>query len=249
VRRDYDSLLGVFYIPTNTFFTNLAVANNQVVTQTFSRVVSRPDLVFSAQDLVSPATQFPIVDFIVARTDESRFNTNGLGIGTQGRLAGPGIITPPIFVIFNKAGQLLFNEGPNFIDEGTANPDWRWGSFDGTTNEPVIFPSGTSIRNLENQVLLHVSPSTLRNGLVGQSDYTETLSASGGQPYFQPPFTWSIVSPVTSGGSPTLLQVSSNGVITSVGSFPRAGTFPVVIRLTDSQGHTADQLFSFTVIP
>ena len=30
-----------------------------------------------------------------------------------------------------------------------------WASFDGTTNDPVVYPDGKSIQNLEKQILVH----------------------------------------------------------------------------------------------
>src|ERR1019366_4450115 len=75
-------------------------------------------------------------------------------------LAGPGTIDPPTTIAFNKVGPNYFNLGTSYLN-GPVNlfnhPYWVfiWGSFDGTTNDPVVYPNGTSIQNLENEVLGH----------------------------------------------------------------------------------------------
>ena len=43
-----------------------------------------------------------------------------------------------------------------FLTEETAfKKGFLWGSFDGSTNDPIVYPQGTSIRQLEAQVLKH----------------------------------------------------------------------------------------------
>lgn len=241
VRRDYDSLLGTLYQPVTAYFTNYAIANNQVVTQGFSRVVSEPDIVFRAADIVSDPATGPIV--FVYRRQNPRYTTNG----TATALAGPGILLPPFDITFNKVGPIKLNVGPQFLDERSSADYFVWGSFDGTTNTPVIYPSGTSIANLENEVLLQISPATLPAGFVGQTNYTATFSAWGGVPAYQSPFTWSL-SP-DSAGLPPGLALSSNGAISTVGSLTQSGAFPVIIRLTDSVGRTADREYVITINP
>ena len=57
-------------------------------------------------------------------------------------------------ITFNKVGTTYRNfAGTPFLDETTATRSFIWGSFDGSTNAPIIYPSGTSIQNLERQVL------------------------------------------------------------------------------------------------
>jgi len=43
----------------------------------------------------------------------------------------------------------------------------------------VVYPNGTSIQNLENQVLILISPQTLPAGEVGAA-YNATFTATGG---------------------------------------------------------------------
>src|SRR5262249_15032810 len=110
-----------------------------------TRAVVQPDIVFAAEDLgvVMP------VPFAVAsvRNTPAYLNTGPPGLN------GPGTLPGPVTLTFNKLGTVRVNMGPAFIDEAGASLDFTWGSFDGTTNAPIIYPSGTSIMNLEAQIL------------------------------------------------------------------------------------------------
>ena len=79
--------------------------------------------------------------------------TNGLPSYGIVSSIGPGTINPQTIITFHKASPQFFNITPFFLDEATSIPGFRWGSFDGSTNEPVVYPQGTSIRDLESQVL------------------------------------------------------------------------------------------------
>jgi hypothetical protein len=114
---------------------------------------------------------------------------NNLSNGTA-NLAGPGIIgapgttntITPITIAFSKIGPYLINRNPGFLDE--LNPIFlglTWASFDGTTNPPVAFPIGTSIQDLEFQVL---HPNALPGGAEGapqdQGDCPNPDTGGGG---------------------------------------------------------------------
>ena len=74
--------------------------------------------------------------------------------GTPG-LNGPGTLPLPLptQLIFSKIGTVRINQGSFFIDEASAILDFTWASFDGSTNTPVIYPSGKSIMDLEAEIL------------------------------------------------------------------------------------------------
>ena len=64
-------------------------------------------------------------------------NTNG---------SGPGVIQPPVQITFNKSGS-LFETGNGTSDTTAFEIQRPWASFDGSTNDPVIYPipqSGTN---------------------------------------------------------------------------------------------------------
>jgi hypothetical protein len=235
-------LLGVLFQPTNTIFTNYAIANNQVVTQIFSRVVSEPDILFSAADIVSAPESGPTI-YVLTR-EFPRFNTNGITTGVATPLAGPGTLGPPVEICYNRVGPIRLNSGPQFLDERTSVERYSWGSFDGTTNAPIIYPNGTDIANLESQVLLHISPASLSLPLdfVGQTN----LVASGGVPYYQPPFTLALAP----GSAPLPPGMTfSNGVIT-VSSLAAGGlsTNTITIRATDNLGNTGDLNYVIKIV-
>ena len=53
VRRDYDSMLGRFFIPITNSYTLMSITNSSLVPQPIQRTVIFPDISFSAQDLFS----------------------------------------------------------------------------------------------------------------------------------------------------------------------------------------------------
>jgi hypothetical protein len=166
VRANYDSLLGQFFQPITNTFTTVMVTNSQAVNQTFQRVVTTPDFIFSAADIAAgPNNPSPPNPYVSAFDRNLNFDQSNVLPG----LAGPGLITPSTTITFDKVGPVYFNytdfgnvmDGTPYFTEtpGTDGSDlyyafyFVWASFDGTTNDPVVYPNGTSIQNLENQIL------------------------------------------------------------------------------------------------
>jgi hypothetical protein len=152
VRRDFDSLLGRFFYPITNEYSLTMLTNNGLVPQRVERFVGGPDLLFDAQDLGNIVVPPSIGAVTISRN---------LGISTATAspgLNGPGTIETATIFTFNKLGPTYFNLSPLFLDESTASVDLIWGSFDGSTNAPVVYPNGTSIENIENQLLIQVSP-------------------------------------------------------------------------------------------
>jgi hypothetical protein len=235
VRRDFDSLLGQFFSPiTNEYVLN-AITNNTIVPQRVRRTVTAPDILFSADDLVSDATAFPIVFNYASRT--INFNNSHALPG----LPGPGTVVPTQQFTFNKVGPAFLNVGPYFLDEADNFPFFVWGSFDGTTNAPVIYPSGTSIMDYENQVLMAVTTISLPNGKVGSIYSGAQLQGSGGQP----PYTWSLAS--GSHGLPPGLGLSASGAIS--GTPTTAGTFGFAVQMTDAGNRSVTRDLSIAISP
>jgi hypothetical protein len=166
VRANYDSLLGQFFQPITNTFTTVMVTNSQAVNQTFQRVVTTPDFIFSAADIAAgPNNPSPPNPYVSALDRNLNFDQSNVLPG----LAGPGLITPSTTITFDKVGPVYFNytdfgnvmDGTPYFTEtpGTDGSDFYyafyfvWASFDGTTNDPVVYPNGTSIQNLEDQIL------------------------------------------------------------------------------------------------
>jgi hypothetical protein len=140
----YDSTLGSFIIFTN-YYKDTYVTNGHKVKQTVQRVLVQPDIIFGAADMdISRLSRTGLTNWV-----------NNAATNAQVVLAGPGVIQPPIFISFNNTGPLFVNwfDTPSYLDEQTAYFNFAWGSFDGSTNEPVVYPVGYTIQELEMRVL------------------------------------------------------------------------------------------------
>jgi hypothetical protein len=209
---------------------------------TFQRVVTQPDILFSAGDLADPVGGNNSGNGFNGTVSRSAMNfvEDPANVGNT-LVAGPGVINSPTTLTFNKVGPSYYN-----TSEVTAIPDQAsgfqgliWASFDGTTNAPVLYPDGSSLQNLENQVLIQIFPTTLPAGANG-TPYSVGLSATGGlQPY-----TWSLAS--SSAGLPPGLTLSPSGVIS--GTPTESGTFDdIIIQLTDSASRSVEINYSITI--
>jgi hypothetical protein len=229
--NQYDSLLGQFYVPiTNNYTMSLYNSTNGVVTiQNFQRVVTTPDFLFSATDQTSANG----VQFEGSRTAPN-FNQANILKG----LAGPGTIDPSTTITFNKSGPVFVNENPTFLNGSNLGSGFIYGSFDGTTNDPVVYPNGTSIADLETEVFIQISPSTLPVATTG-SPYSATFSVTGGQA----PYTWSLAT--NSAVLPAGLTLSSTGVLS--GTPTQNGVYDFVVQLNDSAEHIVRVNYFITI--
>lgn len=238
VRVDYDSLLSQLWNPITNDYSMVAVATNGLVTQHFQRVVTTPDFLFGAADL-SSGPQSLLNNPAFSRN--INFNQNNI----YPNLAGPGTIDPPTTILFNKVGPVYVNLGPQYLT-GPNNPQnasqyalyFLWGSFDGSTNDPIVYPNGTSIANLADEVLIQISPASLPNGAVGVDYPAVTLSVTGGQA----PYSWSLAS---GSALPPGLDLSSGGVISGIPT--QSGAFVTTIQMTDAGGRTVNVNYSITI--
>jgi hypothetical protein len=236
-RVDYDSLVSQTWTPFSNTWTLTAVSNNRPFTQTYTRVITRPDIIFSAQDLQSGPGTLPGL-FQDRRTAPNFFVT--VVVTNNSPLGGPGTIgfgttaigSTNINIILDKTGPIFQVEAPSFqipIGPGNTNlPQFQWASFDGTTNAPLVYPVNTDYQNLVNNIFLQITtPGSLPDGVVGQS-YSTPLSASGATP---PPYTFNIIS----GSLPSGLGLVTSGLNTSIGGTPTAtGIFDFVLSVTDT---------------
>jgi hypothetical protein len=138
------------YLVTNRFSeTIVAVVTNGVqrtLTQRVTRFLTAPDFVFSAADLTDDPD--PIV-LIVERNDVATSNDAINGVAT---LDGPGQFSGTAEITFAKTGPTLLNIFPFFVAQPASTFSYIWGSFDGSTNDPIVYPTGTSIRDVEQRV-------------------------------------------------------------------------------------------------
>ena len=247
VRRDYDSLLNRFFMPITNEYTLNAVTNNTIIPQKVRRVVTAPDFLFTCRDLTAGPDVRPGLS--PALTRNINFNTNNSYIG----LAGPGTIEPTTLFTFNNAGPLYYNSGmiaTNVFLNETNNQltVFIWGSFDGTTNVPVLYPNDVSILDMENQVLVQVTPPYLPNGLAG-IEYSASLFVQASTSNWQPSYYWDLA-PGSPGLPPGLQLITAGDGSGLIYGVPyQDGTYDFVIRVSDSLGHNVDRSFAITINP
>jgi hypothetical protein len=146
-RMNFDSTLGQF-VPFTNSFVDKYVTNGVSRQQGVQRVVAIPDIIFTAGDLgVSPAG----IPFFAGRSigwvNNSALNTTLNG----GTLGGPGEVQPSVAITFSSIFPFYRNVFEGSEEQGTVS--FVWGSFDGSTNAPIIYPLGTSIHDVERQVM------------------------------------------------------------------------------------------------
>jgi Putative Ig domain len=246
-----DPLTGNFLVPVTNYYTMVYYnpTNYQVYDQTFQRIVTRPDILFSAQDLaVGPAGN----NFNGTVVRNINFEEGNVLPG----LAGPGVIDGSTSFVYNKVGG-IYENGPfpdtnscvdgigviSTVNQTTSARVLQWASFDGSTNDPVLYPNGTSIQQLENQMIIGISPAILPNGSNNQV-YSATLTVSGGQPSYA----WSVVTgslPNGLGLSPSYDGSSCTIFGTPYGN--PSGTYDFTIQLRDSAARTVQRAYSITI--
>jgi len=155
-RVHFDSVLG-FFVQTNYAYSDTVIVNGREFNQRLGRFVGQPDFLFQGADMTGGPTDDPPFTGIGARSDNFVSNAalNGsYGVtGAEDGVYGPGIVTPGVVVTFNTAGyRFIAGPYPANLTETTAFQLFVWGSFDGTTNAPVIYPYGSSIEEIENRV-------------------------------------------------------------------------------------------------
>ena len=185
VRGNFDSLLGQNFLPVTNTYTMTVWTNSQTVNQTFQRIVTAPDFLYSAADFAPGPSTGPAYGQVPIQRSIS-FDISNIGA----QEAGPGVINSPTTITLNKVGIVFVNQSPSFLsDLNHGLVQFVWGSFDGTTNDPVVYPNGTSLANLMSEILIQINPSTLPVAHSG-SAYSVQLSVTGGQS----PYVWSLPS-------------------------------------------------------
>jgi hypothetical protein len=265
VRRDYDSLLGQFFVPVTFEYSMVALTNSRYLTQNFQRTLVAPELMVEANDL----------NDVTYVTRNAQFDTTEAIAG----LAGPGVI------IGNQANQanpttvITFNTDVNAVDNawpsgqnGFINPNQEtqefppyltWASYDGTTNDPVLYPSGQNIANLASQMLIQISPASLPPGTNGQP-YSARFTVVN-QTRLTPVMTWSATGlppgltltnypapPVTAATQPLLVNGATTGVLSGTPIDQTGGSnspliYDATIILTDATGNSVQWYYPITI--
>lgn len=109
------------------------------------RLIEIPDIIFMAEDIAPPAPgafPFPI---------PLLFRQSNIFLDNPTPDEGPGVILPQTVISYNKIGPFFRQTTPNFLYEESF-AGFVWGSFDGTTNDPIVYPEGTTIQDIEDLV-------------------------------------------------------------------------------------------------
>lgn len=261
VHADFDSLIGQFFQPITNTVSLVSVTNSQAVKQTFQRVITTPDFLFTAADIAAgPNNPSPPNPYNSLGDRGLTFDQTHAGLG----LAGPGLITPPMSITFNKVGPVYFNytslgilmDGTPYFTEtpGTDGTDFYytfyfvWASYDGSTNDPVVYPDGMSIQNLENEILVQIAPTSLADATNHVAYTPVTFTATGGAFTYNPAPTWtssSLPSAPPSSGLPPGMSLSSGGTLS--GTPTQSGTFDFYVIMTDALGRSVQWFYSINI--
>ncbi len=122
------------FMPFTNRWTDIYLDSYGPGYQEVERVTSRPDILFTAQDL-GPSTAWQI-------SGTTNWANNAVLNGNPGG-AGPGVIQPPVTISFNDGGPFsAVPSNPNILPgEMDALPVFVWGSLEGTTNRPIVYPA------------------------------------------------------------------------------------------------------------
>jgi hypothetical protein len=245
VQGNYDSLIGQYFQPITNTYAAVFVTNNQAIRQTFQRIVTTPDITFSAADLTSGPGAVPVVSYV--GMSDPPFTMDSAAV--YGGQAGPGVINPSgVNITYNKVGPVYYNLSPSYLN-GTNYPFgsryFLYGSFDGTTNTPIVYPDAGSLARLEAAELIQVTPGFsggLASGRNGTA-YSASISALGGTP----PCTWSLAVGQLPDGLSLSTASATNCVIS--GTPTRVGTYYFTIQMTDSSAavNTLNLDYSITI--
>jgi hypothetical protein len=239
VYAPYDSYLSQYFQPITNIYNMVVFTNNQFVTQTFQRIVTAPDILFSAGDLATGPSSDGFNGSVTRTTPNFVEDPNVVGSTVA---FGPGVINAPSVLTFNKVGPSFYNPSiPNSTalvpDELSGIQGLIWASFDGTTNAPIVYPNG-SYTNLLASILIQVSPTSLPIGTNNTAYGPVNFTAVGGA--FTPPFTWS-----ASGPSSLNLNMTSAGALTAAPTL--SGTFNVFVQLTDVNARSMQWNYSLII--
>lgn len=252
VRTSFDSLIGQAFTPITNYYSLMAITNSTNQIQTFQRIiVNEPDFLFSAEDRGAEGTIGP--ELGLGFRTVPNWITNFIPTNNPGAAYGPGTMQPKITIEFNKVGVLLENiwdplgsfysvdgipvNSGLIQSEGLTN--YVWASYDGTTNAPVIYPDGSSLNDLENEVLLQVTTPSLPDATNGVA-YSWQLQGSGGQL----PYTWSLAT--NSAALPTGLSISAAGLISGTPA-TATGTYDFDVAFTEAGSRSTSRPLSITV--
>jgi hypothetical protein len=152
VRMIPESVIGSF-VSNTVAWADTYLTNGVEATQNLTRTTTAPDILFDAGDLQGDDAGSPKPYFFALWTS-APWSSTGNGTTTF----GPGSIPPalgnsPAFTFtFNIVGPTYWNvfNGSPLLNEVNGAPIFPlWGSFDGSAEDPVVYPDTASIKAIE----------------------------------------------------------------------------------------------------
>jgi hypothetical protein len=149
VKVKYDSYLGTTFTPISYSYKLPWITNSKLSQIQVTRTITAPDILFTAADMVTPGP--PPNDPALSRSGTFILNPNA----SPGGGITASTINPTVLVVLNNVGPMYWNMNPGYMDyqQVLEYPIWNWGSFDGTTNAPIVYPMGTSLAELQAEAL------------------------------------------------------------------------------------------------
>ena len=134
-RQEYNSLLHQG-VPLTNQFADIYITNGLVMTQLLERVVMQPDFLFSVSGFEGDHSPYGP---LVSRNSATNW-LNLAALNGDATKAGPGLIRPPGEIYFFRMGALvsvyeLWNTNQISFAKSV------WGSFAGSTNIPITYPT------------------------------------------------------------------------------------------------------------
>lgn len=131
-------------------------------TQSVERTLTRPDIIFAAGDLGHATPGIP-VPVRVRRVVDGLLNLSALNtlgnatVGDEVAPLGPGIVDvggAGLVISFARVGlQELNSTAIDNLTEEQGFTSFMWGSYDGSTNAPIVYPAGrANLRMVESIV-------------------------------------------------------------------------------------------------
>jgi hypothetical protein len=134
-RVEFDSIVGNF-VPRTNLFADVFYTNSRARFQLVQRAITAPDYIFAAGHTPINPAGFPAQ--LTRTVTDGWINNDAINGNTT--VFGPGVITTPILITFTDQWPAILHSVP-FLDEFSSLVTFaQWGSFDGTTNAPILYP-------------------------------------------------------------------------------------------------------------
>jgi len=136
VTPQFDSLIGSNFTAFTNVYYETVLITNKLLQQKMQRVITAPDILFTAEDL--PINSFGTLPVLIQRTAATTWiNNDGMNGSTV--TGGPGLVAGPIRISYNSRLLYYFVSLPTILEEDLVTGG-TWATFDQSTNAPILYP-------------------------------------------------------------------------------------------------------------